>query len=356
MGTFGHSMTSWKSHLIAPGTSIFEALRVIGDGRLQIVLVHEDGYLVGAATDGDIRRGILARIPLESPISSIMNRTPVTATLDITDEAALALMRRHSIHQLPLVDESNVIRDVKFLDDLLQTGQLENWVVLMAGGLGTRLRPLTYDMPKPLIKIGGRPILETIIRSFANSGFSNFFLAVNYKAEMIEDYFGDGSKFGVAIRYLREHDRLGTAGALSLLPEPPSRPFFVMNADLLTSVNFRQVLNYHIEHAASATVCVREYKVTVPFGVVTTEDHHLLDIKEKPTFHHFVNAGVYVLDPATLSLVQADGALDMPDLLQRLAAAGRRPAVFPLSEYWMDVGHLDDLRRASLDYEEIFGK
>jgi dTDP-glucose pyrophosphorylase len=349
-------MTSWKSHLIAPDTSIFEALRVIGDGRLQIVLIHQDGRLVGAATDGDIRRGILARVPLESPISSIMNPTPVTAARDITDEAALALMRRHSIHQLPLVDENNVVHDVKYLDDLLQTGQLENWVVLMAGGLGTRLRPLTLDTPKPLIKIGGRPILETIIRSFANSGFSNFFLAVNYKADMIEEHFGDGSKLGVSIRYLRENDRLGTAGALSLLPETPSRPFFVMNGDLLTSVNFRQVLNYHTDHAAPATVCVREYKVTVPFGVITTEDSRLLDIREKPTFHHFVNAGVYVLDPAALKLVQADSALDMPDLLQRLAAGGRRPAVFPMSEYWMDVGQLDDLRRASLDYEEIFGK
>ena len=228
----------------------------------------------------------------------------------------------------------------------------------MAGGL-ERLRPLTYDMPKPLIKIGGRPILETIIRSFANSGFSNFFLAVNYRKEMIEDYFGDGSKCGACDPLpprTRQCARVRPARCRCCLGAAFTRPIIVMNGDLVTRVNFRQVLNYHIEHAASATVCVREYKVTVPFGVVTTEDHHLLDIKEKPTFHHFVNAGVYVLDPATLSLVQAEGALDMPDLLQRLAAAGRRPAVFPLSEYWMDVGHLDDLRRASLDYEEIFGK
>ena len=209
---------SWNSHLIEAGTSIFEAIRVIGDGRLQIAIVHENGHLVGAATDGDIRRGILARIPLDSPVSDIMNRSPITAPIGITDEAALAMMRRHSIHQLPLIDENNIIRDIKFLDDLLQTGQLENRVVLMAGGLGTRLRPLTDETPKPLIKIGGRPILETIIRSFAASGFSKFYIAVNYKAEMIEDYFGDGSKLGVEIRYLRENDRLGTAGALSLAP------------------------------------------------------------------------------------------------------------------------------------------
>ena len=347
---------SWQSHLIEAGTSIFEAIRVIGDGRLQIAIVHENGRLVGAATDGDIRRGILARIPLDSPVSSIMNRSPITSTMGVTDEAALALMRRHSIHQLPLVDENNIIGDIKFLDDLLTTGQLENWVVLMAGGLGTRLRPLTDETPKPLIRIGGRPILETIIRSFAASGFSKFYLAVNYKAEMIEEYFGDGWKLGVEIRYLRENEKLGTAGALSLLPEVPTHPFFVMNADLLTSVNFRQVLNYHLEHAAPATVCVREHKVTVPFGVVLTEDHHLTAINEKPTYHHFVNAGVYVLEPQALKLVQAGRHFDMPELLQRLVDEGRRPAVFPLSEYWMDVGQLEDLRRASLDYDEIFGK
>jgi dTDP-glucose pyrophosphorylase len=347
---------SWNSHLIEAGTSIFEAIRVIGDGRLQIAIVHENGHLVGAATDGDIRRGILARIPLDNPVSDIMNRSPITAPIGTTDEAALAMMRRHSIHQLPLIDENNIIRDIKFLDDLLQTGQLENRVVLMAGGLGTRLRPLTDETPKPLIKIGGRPILETIIRSFATSGFSKFYLAVNYKAEMIEDHFGNGSNLGVEIRYLREPERLGTAGALSLLPDVPSHPFFVMNADLLTSVNFRQVLNYHLEHGAQATVCVREHKVTVPFGVVLTDNHHLIEINEKPTYHHFVNAGVYVLEPRALDLVESGRPFDMPELLQRLVEQGRRPAVFPLSEYWMDVGHLDDLRRASLDYEEIFDK
>jgi len=347
---------SWDSHLIEAGTSIFDAMRVIGDGRLQIAIVHENGRLVGAATDGDIRRGILARVPLDSPVSSIMNRSPITAKVGITDEAALTMMRRHSIHQLPLVDENHIVRDIKFLDDLLQVRQLANWVVLMAGGLGTRLRPLTEETPKPLINIGGRPILETIIRSFATSGFSKFYLAVNYKAEMIEGYFGDGSRLGVEIRYLRESDRLGTAGALSLLPEAPSHPFFVMNADLLTSVNFRHVLNYHLEHGAPATVCVREHMVTVPFGVVLTDDHHLTGITEKPTYHHFVNAGVYVLEPRTLELVQPGRPFDMPELLKALIARGHRPAVFPLSEYWMDVGHLDDLRRASLDYEEIFGK
>ncbi|MBR0826176.1 nucleotidyltransferase family protein [Bradyrhizobium manausense] len=347
---------SWDSHLIEAQTSIFDAMRVIGEGRLQIVVVHENSRLLGAATDGDIRRGILARIPLEAPISEIMNRKPITATIGITDEAALALMRRHSIHQLPLVDRDNIIHDIKFLDDLLQVGQLENWVVLMAGGLGTRLRPLTEETPKPLIKIGGRPILETIIRNFVASGFSKFYLAVNYKAEMIEDYFGNGTGLGVEIRYLRENARLGTAGALSLLPEIPSRPFFVMNADLLTSVNFRHVLNYHVERKAPATICVREHKVTVPFGVVLTDQYHLTAITEKPTYSHYVNAGVYVLEPEALKLIEAGKPLDMPNLLQGLIQQGRRPAVFPVSEYWMDVGQLDDLHRASLDFEEIFGK
>jgi dTDP-glucose pyrophosphorylase len=346
---------SWEAHLVEESTSIFEAIRVIGEGRLQMALVHREGRLVGAATDGDIRRGILARVPLDNPIAEIMNRSPVVGRVGLTNDAALAIMRRHSIHQLPLVDEDNRIRDVKFLDDLLETQASNNWVVLMAGGLGTRLRPLTDETPKPLIKVGDRPILETILRSFVAGGFSKFFISVNYRAEMIEDHFGDGSTWGAEIEYLRETDMLGTAGALSLLPERPSQPFFVMNGDLLTSVNFRQVMNYHTEHNAPATICVREHAVTIPFGVVTTSDHHLVDIQEKPTYRYFVNAGVYVLDPVALDFIPQGEALDMPPLLNRLLANNKRPIVFPLREYWMDVGRLDDLQRASSEFERIFG-
>ena len=243
--------------------------------------------------------------------------------------------------------------EVKLIDDLALAQQSDHWVVLMAGGLGSRLKPITDDIPKPLIKVGDKPILETVLGGFAKAGFGKFFISVNYKAEMIRDYFGDGSAWGVEIDYLEENERLGTAGALSLLPERPRRPFFVMNGDLLTTVNFDQMLKYHHAHQAFSTVCVREHSITVPFGVIDFDDHRLLGIREKPTQKFFVNAGVYLLDPGVLDHLSANEAVDMPTLIERTIAAGKPSVVFPLREYWIDVGRLDDLQRASDEFQRI---
>jgi len=219
-------MTQISHHSVSETTSIFETIRVIGDGSLQMALVCRDGRLLGTVTDGDIRRAILASVPLDSPISVVMNCTPITAPVGISNLAALILMRRHSIHQLPVVDTDGTIIDVMLIDDLTAAPQSDHWVVLMAGGLGSRLKPLTDDIPKPLIRIGDKPILETVLSGFAKAGFGKFYISVNYKAEMIKEYFGDGSTWGVDISYLEECERLGTAGALSLLPERPTQPFF----------------------------------------------------------------------------------------------------------------------------------
>ncbi|MGT2434897.1 nucleotidyltransferase family protein [Bradyrhizobium betae] len=245
--------------------------------------------------------------------------------------------------------------EVRLIDDLALAHQSDHWVVLMAGGLGSRLKPLTDDVPKPLIRVGDKPILETVLGGFVKAGFGKFFISVNYKADMIRDYFGDGSAWGVEISYLQENERLGTAGALSLLPERPSQPFFVMNGDLLTTVNFEQMLKYHREHQAFSTVCVREHSVTVPFGVIDFDDHRLLGIREKPTQKFFVNAGVYLLDPGVLDHLDANEAVDMPTLIERTIANGKPSVVFPLREYWIDVGRLDDLQRASDEFQRIFG-
>jgi NDP-sugar pyrophosphorylase family protein len=225
----------------------------------------------------------------------------------------------------------------------------------MAGGLGERLKPLTNETPKPLIRIGDKPILETVLTGFIKAGFSRFFISVNYKAEMIQDFFRDGSKWGVEISYLHEKKRLGTAGALSLLPQRPDRPFFVMNGDLLTTVNFEHMLKYHSEHQAFSTVCVREHSVTVPFGVVELDDHRLISIREKPTHKYFVNAGVYLLDPGVLDFIDGNEAVDMPMLIERTIAKDKTSVVFPLREYWIDVGRVDDLQRASEEFQRIFG-
>jgi dTDP-glucose pyrophosphorylase len=334
---------------------LIEALRRIDEGNLQLAVVERDGKIVGTVTDGDVRRALLNGVGLDTPVNQVMNRNPVVAPAGISNAAALTLMRRRSIHQLPIVDDHGKVLEIKLIDDLAAASQADHWVVLMAGGLGSRLRPLTDDLPKPLIKVGNKPILETVLNGFIKSGFGKFFISVNYKADMIRKYFGDGSAWGIEIDYLVESDRLGTAGALSLIPERPTRPFFVMNGDLLTTVNFEQMLKYHLEHQAFSTICVREHAVTVPFGVVDFEDHRILGIREKPTQKFFVNAGVYLLDPEVLDYIEATEAVDMPTLIERTIERGKRSVAFPLREYWIDVGRLDDLQKASDEFQRIFG-
>jgi dTDP-glucose pyrophosphorylase len=341
--------------IVSEETPLIETLRRIDQGNLQLAIVERDGKIVGTVTDGDVRRALLSGVGLDASVDLVMNRTPITAPVGISNAGALNLMSRHSIHQLPIVDADGKVIEVKLIDDLTLAQQSDHWVVLMAGGLGSRLKPITDDLPKPLIRVGDKPILETVLTGFVKAGFGKFFISVNYKAEMIREYFGDGSAWGVDISYLEENERLGTAGALSLLPERPTQPFFVMNGDLLTTVNFEQMLKYHREHQAFSTVCIREHSVTVPFGVIDFDDHRLLGIREKPTQKFFVNAGVYLLDPGILDLVAANEVIDMPTLIERTIADGKQSVVFPLREYWIDVGRLDDLQRASDEFQRIFG-
>jgi NDP-sugar pyrophosphorylase family protein len=225
----------------------------------------------------------------------------------------------------------------------------------MAGGLGKRLGSLTQSCPKPLLKIGGTPILEIIVNRLAEQGFRKLFISVNYRGEMIEDHFGDGARWTADIQYLREPERLGTAGALSLLPERPPQPFVVMNGDLLTKLNLKHLLDFHREHRAKATMCVREYQFQVPFGVVQADEHRLLGIDEKPTHRFLVNAGIYALDPDVLDLVPKNQMFDMPHLFEKLVATGHETMAFPIREYWMDIGRMDDLEQAASEYCEIFG-
>lgn len=340
--------------MIRESDKILDAIRVIDASSVQIALVERDGRLVGTVTDGDIRRGLISGVGVEGRVENIMNRNPISIRQGTSDDAALAMMRRMHIHQLPVVDAEMHVLGVKTIDQLINSAEADNFVVLMAGGLGTRLRPLTEDVPKPLIRVGDRPILETIVRGFVDAGFFNFVMAVNYKAEMVQDYFGDGSDLGVSISYVRESQRMGTVGALSLLPQRPVAPFFVMNGDLLTTLNYGQLMSFHKQSGAPATVCVREHSVTIPYGVMEVDDGRLTEIQEKPTRRFLVNAGIYVLSPEALDLVQSGDYMDMPALLERLVAKGTPPAVFPMREYWIDIGHLDDLQRAHDDYSKIF--
>lgn len=340
-------MSLWRDSLTNPGDTVRETIRRIDGSSTQIALVVDpEGRLLGTITDGDIRRGLLKGVSLDNPASAIMNGAPTCAHPDEGREAILARMKARSLHQIPVVDAERRVVGLAVLDELL-TAKRDNWVVLMAGGRGTRLRPLTDETPKPLLRIGTKPILETILESFIEQGFNRFFLAVNYRADMVHSHFGDGSRWGVEIGYLSEQTPLGTAGALSLLPARPTSPLLVMNADLLTRVGFGHMLDFHRAQGAVATMGVREYDFQVPFGVVKIKGQSILSIEEKPTHRFFVNAGIYVLAPDALALVPQGRHFDMPDLFEALIAAGRETAVFPIREYWIDIGRIDDFEKAA---------
>lgn len=346
----------WRELLVSPQMPILHTLEIIDKSARQIALVaDENDRLLGTVTDGDIRRGLLKGRALQDPISLIMNSFPTVASPYETRENILALMKIKKIHQIPIVDEDGKIVHVEVLNELLRPIKKDNWVVLMAGGLGTRLHPLTHDCPKPLLPVGNKPLLETILQSFIDQGFHRFYISVKYKAEMIQEHFGDGSNWGISIQYLQEKESLGTAGALSLLPEKPSEPFFVMNGDLLTKVNFEQLLDFHKTYQAQATMCVREYDHQIPYGVVRLDKYRLTSIEEKPTQRFFVNAGIYVLSPDAVEKIPHNQYFDMPSLFDHLVKNQQQTIAFPIREYWLDIGRMADFERANMEFAEVFG-
>jgi dTDP-glucose pyrophosphorylase/predicted transcriptional regulator len=348
-------MSNWKKILVAPHTPIREALEILDKGSMQIVLVvDENERLLGTVTDGDVRRGILKGIMIDAKVESIMNAEPTVAKIDDSRESILGTMQRKRLLQIPLVDEQGRVVGLDRLNDLLQSRSRDNIVVLMAGGLGARLRPLTEDCPKPMLKVGNKPLLETILENFIEHGFHRFYISVNYKADMVQAYFGDGRRWGVDIRYIHENQKLGTAGALSLLPEKPTDSLFIMNGDLLTKVNFSQLFDFHSRHGAAGTMCVREYDFQVPYGVVKIDEHRIAGIDEKPIQRFFINAGIYVLEPDVLDLIPPNTFYDMPTLFEKLIGDKRAPAVFPIREYWLDIGQLADYERANGEFMQVF--
>ena len=348
-------MKDWRKVLISPSATLRETIQVIDSGALKIALVVDDkNRLLGTITDGDIRRGILKGFTLEECADQVMNLHPTVAHQNDDQDKILSLMKRKQLNQIPILDNAGSVIGLEVLEFMLESPKHENLVVLMAGGLGTRLQPLTNEIPKPLLKVGGKPILETILENFIQYGFSRFYISVNYKRELIEQFFGDGSRWGVEIRYLREKEKLGTAGALSLLPEKPTAPILVMNGDVLTKVNFQQLLDFHIQHKSQATMCVREYDFQVPYGVVKLDEHRIYSIEEKPIHRFFVNAGIYVLQPDVLHMISKNAHFDMPSLFEKIVSNKVETAVFPIREYWLDVGQMDDFRQAETDFGKVF--
>lgn len=305
-----------------------------------LAIVNKENQLLGTVTDGDIRRALLNGMTLDEPILKVMNQNPKVISSASTLKERQQRLHQLRLKQVPVVDEQNRVVDIWFADDK-ETKKHTNKVVLMAGGLGTRLRPLTEHTPKPMLPIGGKPILELIIEHFKKHGFYDFIISVNYKKETIQNYFQDGSAFDVSIEYIEEQKRLGTAGALSLIKQSIKEPFFVMNGDILTNFNCEAMLQQHLEQEAFATMAVREYEYQIPYGVVETEGTRLVNISEKPTHSYFVNAGIYILSPELLSKIPVDTFYDMPTLFSNIKR-DEVAQVYPIQEYWLDIGHLDE--------------
>jgi dTDP-glucose pyrophosphorylase len=345
-------MKSWERALVSPDHSIKETISAIDAHSLQIALVvDDDRRLLGTVTDGDVRRGLLRGVALSERTQTIMNPKPTVARQGQSRQSIVSLLQKSMLHHLPVVDDQGCIVGLEVVDDLLQPAGRDNWVVLMAGGLGTRLQPLTNSCPKPMLKVGNTPILEIILKSFAEQGFTRFFISVNFKAQMFEEYFGDGSRWNVEIQYLREQEKMGTAGSLSLLPQLPERPLIVMNADLITKINFGQFIDFHTQSGSKATMAVREYDFQIPYGVVRLENERIVNIDEKPVQRFFVNAGIYVLSPEVVGIVPSEGVFNMTTLFEDLMKKNVNTNVFPIREYWLDIGQMSDFEKANGDFD-----
>jgi dTDP-glucose pyrophosphorylase len=347
-------MKNWQAALIGPGANFRDALKAIdATGAGMALIVDGDRRLIGVLSDGDLRRALIRGAGLEDPAVSAANREPLCIDQHQDRAATLAMLRAHSLRQLPVLDAERRVVGLTTVSDYLNIPVRSNPVVIMAGGKGERLAELTRDTPKPMLKVGPRPILDTIVSNLAGQGFRHFWLAVNYKAEQIERHFGDGSALGLDIRYLREARPLGTCGALSLLPRP-DEPFIVANGDVLAKADYGHVLDSHLQAAADATVVVRDYQMQVPFGVVNADDEQILAIEEKPIQNYTISAGAYVLSPQVLNLVPPNAYHDMPTLIAEMILSRMAVRQQRAEGYWMDIGRPPDYAQANADFGAVF--
>lgn len=343
----------WLQAILPVNATIGEVICNLDLVAIKIVLiVSEDGRLVGTISDGDIRRALLKGLNLNSPIDNVIHRNALVVPPELDRELVKQLMVANKIHQIPVVDAKHSVVGLHLWDEIAISVARENEMVIMAGGKGTRMRPHTENCPKPLLEVAGKPMLEHIINRAKLDGFSNFSIAIHYLGHMIEDYFGNGDRFGVRIKYLREKSPLGTAGALKLIKPYPSVPFVVTNGDLITDIRYDELLDFHTRQAAVATMAVRSHEWQHPFGVVQIKGLEIIGFQEKPIMYSNINAGVYVLEPEALNLLNDNEYCDMPTLFERLQGNLHRTIAYPMHEPWLDVGRPDDLKIANS--KEIF--
>lgn len=365
----GKFSPNWEDAIIPVNASIRNALESINKSGLMIACaVQQTGQLLGILTDSDIRRALLKGSSLEDPIDRFLNTNPVTAPDDSESEKLHTLTKTRSVREVPLVNSEGKLSDIfvvslhekrRNLDDYtsnpIQSRPIENAMFILAGGMGTRLRSIVSDRPKPLAIVGKKPILETLILSAKNQGFKNFFVSVNYMSDQIEAHLDDSKYSNLNIKVIKETSKLGTAGSLGYIQDEIVKPILVANSDLLTTVPFDRIIEYHNQEQADITCVVRPYRVAVPFGVVEIEQEKIKSIKEKPEFVYFVNAGIYVISPTACQLVIRNKPMDMPELVAKAISLNMNVVPFLSHEYWIDVGQPEDFYRANNEYEAIFG-
>lgn len=337
----------WKQVLMSADATIGDAISCLDKVGIKIILViNESGVLQGTISDGDVRRGLLRGLNLDNPIGEIIHKDAFVVPPDMSREQVLQLMVANKLQQIPVVDERHHPIGLHLWDEVASIPLRPNPIVIMAGGLGTRLRPHTETCPKPLLQVSGKPILQHIIEGAKLEGFHRFVIAINYLGELIEAHFGSGDFLGVQIEYLREKTQLGTAGALSLLHPLPEMPIIVTNGDVLSDIRYADFMDFHIRHSAAATMAVRVHEWQHPFGVVETRGVNIVGFEEKPIARTHINAGLYILEPATLEFLECNQICDMPTLFERLNAKGMKTVAYPMHEPWLDVGRPDDLEKA----------
>ena len=345
---------NWKKVLAKPESSVKEILEIISNESFRIaIVVDKQNNLLGTITDGDIRRAILKDKNLDSKAEEVMNKNPLSASPTNTIQEMAQVMLENDILCLPVLKNGKVV-NLETLNEVLKTKKFNNAVFLMAGGFGKRLQPLTNRTPKPLLKVGEKPILEIIIERLVKAGFHRFYISTHYMPELVMNHFGDGKKWGINIKYIHEETPLGTGGALGLLPKDQiNEPLLLMNGDLLTNLDFKSLIKFHEETNAFATVCVNEYEHTVPFGVIESEGVRVLSIEEKPTYNHFINAGIYVLSENIIKDSLSNERIDMPTLLNKQLDSEKEINIFPVHEYWLDIGRIGDYKKANKDVSDL---
>ena len=343
------------SYCIGSSDTIKMAMKTIDKNLIGAAFVLDsDKTVIGVLTDGDIRRTLLNDKSINDSINFIYNINFKYATHYESKKKVKEFMIKNKIRQLPVLDANNKLVGIHFLDELAGFDDKENYVFILAGGLGTRLRPLTETVPKPMLLVGDRPILEIIIEQFREHGFKNFIISLNYKGDMIEKYFKNGKKIGVNIKYVKEKKRLGTAGSIRLAKELLNKPFMVINGDILTGMDFDSFLMYHETSNFDVTVGVRNYDFTVPYGVINTEDNIIKSIDEKPSFSYFINSGIYVVNPEIIKFIPEDKIYNMTDLINDTINNNYKSGVYNISEYWVDIGQHEEYKKANEEFSKVF--